>query len=139
MSKKVVIVGGGIAGYTLALELSSSDMDITVIEKDVLGGTCLNKGCIPTKSMIYQSSKKRNIKEIFDRTKEIIDVLRNRIKLLIEKNEISYINDEAKIISNGNVLLKKSKKILDFDILVLATGSTVYIPSVFSGTSNVIT
>ena len=49
------IVGGGPAGYTAAIMLAQQGKTVILFEKDKLGGTCLNKGCIPTKSLLHAS------------------------------------------------------------------------------------
>ena len=51
--KKITIIGGGPAGYAAALYANNFDLDVTLIESDVLGGTCLNRGCIPAKYWLH--------------------------------------------------------------------------------------
>ena len=50
--KDVVIIGGGPAGYVAAIHASHLGAKVVVVEKDKLGGTCLNRGCIPTKALV---------------------------------------------------------------------------------------
>ena len=52
MVKKIVIIGGGPGGYAAAIRAAKSGADVTLIEKDKLGGTCTNRGCIPTKALL---------------------------------------------------------------------------------------
>ena len=49
----VVIVGGGPAGYVAAIRASQLGGKVILVEKDTLGGTCLNRGCIPTKALLH--------------------------------------------------------------------------------------
>ena len=49
---KIVIIGGGPGGYVAGIRAGSAGADVTVVEKDLLGGTCLNRGCIPTKALL---------------------------------------------------------------------------------------
>ena len=51
MSRKIVVLGGGPGGYVAAVRAAQMGADVTLIEKDALGGTCLNRGCIPSKIM----------------------------------------------------------------------------------------
>ena len=51
--KKLTIIGGGPAGYAAALYASNFDLETTLIESDTLGGTCLNRGCIPAKYWLH--------------------------------------------------------------------------------------
>ena len=62
MSKKVTILGGGPGGYPAAFILAQQGVQVTLIEKDKLGGTCLNRGCIPTKVLLEASHVLRQIK-----------------------------------------------------------------------------
>jgi len=60
-TKQLVVIGGGIGGYTAAIRAARSGLAVTLIEKEMLGGTCLNTGCIPTKSLLHQSHHFRNL------------------------------------------------------------------------------
>ena len=51
--KKLTIIGGGPAGYAAALYASNFDLETTLVESDTLGGTCLNRGCIPAKYWLH--------------------------------------------------------------------------------------
>ena len=51
--KKITIIGGGPAGYAAALYAHNFNLEVTLIESDVLGGTCLNRGCIPAKYWLH--------------------------------------------------------------------------------------
>ena len=51
----LIIIGGGPGGYTAAVKAASSGLKTVVIEKDKLGGVCLNRGCIPTKALLFAS------------------------------------------------------------------------------------
>ena len=53
MKKKIVVIGGGPAGYTAAIKASQLGAEVTLAEKTKVGGTCLNVGCIPTKALLH--------------------------------------------------------------------------------------
>ena len=55
------IIGGGPAGYTVGIKLAQQGKSVVIFEKDKLGGTCLNKGCIPTKSLLHSSEVYRQV------------------------------------------------------------------------------
>ena len=61
--KKVIIIGGGPAGYAAGLYASHFDLEITLIESDAVGGTCLNRGCIPAKHWLHVAEVNREIHE----------------------------------------------------------------------------
>lgn len=52
VAKSIVIIGGGPGGYVAAIRASQLGAGVTLIEKGTLGGTCLNRGCIPTKALL---------------------------------------------------------------------------------------
>ena len=54
---KIAIIGGGPGGYTAAIKASQLNAEVTLIEKEHIGGTCLNKGCIPTKVLLHTTGK----------------------------------------------------------------------------------
>ena len=60
---KVVVIGGGPGGYVAALKAAMLGAEVTVVEKNRLGGTCLNVGCIPTKALLAASDVYRTIEE----------------------------------------------------------------------------
>ena len=57
------VIGGGPAGYTAAMDLAKQGHSVVLFEKDKLGGTCMNKGCIPTKSLLHSSEVFANLKK----------------------------------------------------------------------------
>ena len=60
--KKVIVVGGGPGGYVAAIRAAQLGAKVTLIEKDKIGGTCLNRGCIPTKSLLHDVKLLRSLK-----------------------------------------------------------------------------
>ncbi|UFJ40870.1 dihydrolipoyl dehydrogenase [Brevibacillus humidisoli] len=65
MRRSVLVIGGGPAGYTAAIRASQLGADVTLVEKGLLGGTCLNLGCIPTKSLLDSSHNWAKAAELF--------------------------------------------------------------------------
>ena len=59
----LIVIGGGPAGYTAALEAASLSRSVLLIERDQLGGTCLNRGCIPTKALLRSAGLYRELRE----------------------------------------------------------------------------
>ena len=62
MNKKIVVIGGGPGGYGAAIRAAQLGATVTIIEKDKLGGTCLNRGCIPTKALYRSAGRKSYVK-----------------------------------------------------------------------------
>jgi len=60
---RITIIGGGVGGYPAAIRAARMGADVTLIEKDALGGTCLNWGCIPTKSLLQSAGVIQTLKD----------------------------------------------------------------------------
>ena len=60
--KSVVVVGGGPGGYVAAIQAAYLGANVTIVEKDSLGGTCVNRGCIPTKALVHSANMFHDVK-----------------------------------------------------------------------------
>jgi dihydrolipoyl dehydrogenase len=136
----VVILGGGSGGYATALRAVQLDLSVALIEKDKLGGTCLHRGCIPTKALLHAG-------EIADQTREseqfgikteligvdmkgvnsykdgVVDRLYKGLQGLVKSAKITYIEGEGKLVAPNTVEVA-GQKVVGKNI-VLATGSFV--------------
>jgi len=141
MSEKydVVILGGGPGGYVAAIRAAQLGAKVALIEKDKLGGTCLNRGCIPTKALIacanlYEKMQKAesfgisagkviiDFKKVVDRKNEIINKLVKGVEFLLEKNKIEVIRGEGKVLEPGKIQIG-SREVYS-QATILATGSS---------------
>lgn len=141
---KIVIIGSGPGGYYAAVRLAASGQDVTLIEKESIGGTCLNVGCIPTKVLLDHTSlfehflESSTKKKLFSGTDlrinadslrtfqlDVIKQLQQGLEKLFKKKNIKLITGEAKLISNKKVLVKSgnSSNEIDADEIIIATGS----------------
>lgn len=144
----IVIIGAGSGGYVAAIRGAQLGAKVAVIEKDTVGGTCLNRGCIPTKTLVESANRLRNIKNSsafginvndynFDFNKmmknkdTIIKKLTNGISFLLRKHKIDLIKGTGKIVKNGLVEVKREDNIeqIRSNNIIIATGSK---PLVFS-------
>ena len=143
-SYEIAVLGGGPGGYVAAIRAAQLGFNTVIIDKDNLGGICLNWGCIPTKSLlrnaeIYDIIKNHNqdfgikytdlgfdFNRIIKRSREISDRISNNVELLIKKNKITRIRGFGKIVSNNQIDIynqdKKSDSIT-FKNLIIATGA----------------
>ena len=147
MNYDVVIVGGGPGGYVAAIRSAQLGHKTLIIEKEKLGGICLNWGCIPTKSLlksatvydtVLNSSKygieAKNVKfdwsKIIARSRNTAKRLSKGIEYLMKKNKIDIISGEAVIEGKNTIVVDGDKKVKCKNI-VIATGCR---PKEFPGT-----
>jgi dihydrolipoyl dehydrogenase len=144
MSKKIIIIGGGPGGYIAAVRAAGLGADVTVVEKENLGGTCLNWGCIPSKIMKNSAetllkcleagelgidisgSISPNMSVLMERKEKILDSQRKGIASLLHSRGVQLENGFGKITAPGRVEITAedgSKKALDYDKLIIATGT----------------
>lgn len=143
MTYKAVVIGGGPGGYVAAIRIAQLGGRVAVVEKDKLGGTCLNRGCIPTKALIAAVEKLKAVKEaasfgvetgqpsvnfekIQARKSEVVDKLVAGINFLFKKNKIELIEGMAKIKAPGVVQVENKGEIqqLQCENIVIASGSS---------------
>ncbi len=149
---KLSILGAGPGGYVAAIRAAQSGIKVTVIEKDEVGGTCLNRGCIPTKSIISSlelfkkfklannfgvdvpSEVKPNLKKIIERKNNIVQTQIKGIINLFKHHGIEVKRGKGYLLSPENILVTyndgKQEK-TESDKIIIATGSRHYqIPSI---------
>lgn len=142
----LIIIGAGSAGYIAAIEAGKLNKDVLVVEKDKIGGVCLNAGCVPTK-VFYQFAKllnnleKYREKDIFTSKVEfsldnvikykenVVLKLQKGIEFLFKKYGVNLKYARASVLLRNNkpVILIDDEQI-ETDRIVLATGSYPYIP-----------
>lgn len=124
MNYDLIVIGGGPAGYVGAIRAAQLGKKVACIEKERAGGTCLNWGCIPTKSLLrnaelFQLMNKRAAEfgmkfdnlgfdwtKIISRSRDVSDKNAAGIEFLFKKNKIDYIRAEASIEAAGTVKVK---------------------------------
>lgn len=143
MDYDIIIIGGGMGGYTAAIKAAHYGLKVALVEQNTIGGTCLNRGCIPTKALLYSSSKFNELRNAekygiiydnlsFDITKaydykdNIVNKLINGLKMLIKSNKITCIEGKASFIDNNTI--KIDNNTISGENIIIATGS---VPSLF--------
>src|SRR5665811_1030823 len=89
MEARVVVVGGGPGGYVCAIRAAQLGTGVVLVEKDQLGGTCLNRGCIPTKALLACAEALETIREASKFGIEVADPVPNLAAMIERKNGIS--------------------------------------------------
>ena len=141
----VTIIGGGPGGYVAAIKAAHLGLKTVLIEKDKLGGVCLNRGCIPTKVLVSTAEILNHIKradefgikvgefslnftKVMRRKEMITQRLTGGVGQLMKANKIRVINGEGNILEPGKVEVlnkEKGKEIVETKNIILATGSSV--------------
>ena len=141
---ELVVIGAGPGGYTAAFRAADLGIQVTLIDKSYnLGGVCLNKGCIPSKSLLDSSHHyeeaihnfnhhgieigdkvKINFKQMIKRKSDVVEQTTKGIDFLMQKNKISVFEGLGSFIDKNTVRVEgKEKKEIKTKNIVIATGS----------------
>ena len=148
----LAIIGGGPAGYTAAEKASKAGKDVVLFEQNALGGTCLNVGCIPTKSLLYGAKQYFNATHAqkygvtaenvaFDfgamqkRKTIVVRKLVAGIKARLNNEHCTIVNGFAKILpslqgGDGGRLIECNGETYEAENLMICTGSTNFVPPI---------
>lgn len=144
----IAIVGAGPGGYTAAIQAANSGFSVVVIEGGDIGGTCLNKGCIPSKTFLKyvkgldqsntnkfnakNSTHNHSLDQILVRKNKLISSLRNGIKTLLSENKVNLMCGTANVQTNNRieVELDGTYQEIKADYIILANGSRPNIPDI---------
>mgnify|MGYP002659994444 CR=1 FL=1 len=145
MKYQVIIIGGGPAGYTAAEAAGKAGLSVLLLEKQNLGGVCLNEGCIPTKTLLYSaktydgakhaskyavtvSEASFDLSKIIARKSKVVRKLVLGVKSKLTSNNVTVINGEATILDKNKICC--GEEIYECDNLILCTGSETFIPPI---------
>ena len=140
----LLIIGAGPGGYVAAIYAAKNGLDVTLVEKSELGGTCLNVGCIPTKTLVKSSEISQNVlkaeefgieidgnikvnmESVIGRKDNVVDRLVSGIEFLMKKNKINVISGQASFVNEKTVKVTGST---DYRVqakdIIIATGSKI--------------
>ena len=142
--KSVIVIGGGPGGYVAAIRAAQLGADVTVIEKQYLGGTCLNVGCIPTKCLLHSAELVEQIKtqgkdigvevegvkvnfpQVIAHKNAISKQLTSGVAGLLKLNKVKKVDGTAKFTGEKQPEVVKpdgSKESMTADAIIVATGS----------------
>jgi len=144
----VAIIGGGPGGYVAAIRAAQLGLDVILVEKEQIGGICLNWGCIPTKALLksaelYYSIKSASafgvnvsranfdLRVAIDRSRNVVNKLTNGIGSLMKKNNIRVISGHGSIIDKTSISISDQSGTqvskIDAKYIVIATGGSARI------------
>ncbi|MFY9611993.1 MAG: dihydrolipoyl dehydrogenase [Tissierellaceae bacterium] len=144
----LVVLGGGPGGYVAAIKAAQLGARVALVEKNRLGGVCLNWGCIPTKTMLVTARHYRDIlraeefgikgldtakvgidlKLLLERKDRVVNRLVSGIEMLIKKNKIDFYYGMGKVSNDGQ--LEVNGETLAYDKLIIATGASSRYPDI---------
>lgn len=145
MDKDIIVIGGGPGGYVAAIRAAQLGADVCLVEKDKVGGTCLNRGCIPTKALwrnaeilntlknikefgIEVSSYSINVEEVQSRKQKVVDQLVSGVEQLLKANKVEVLSGTAALKDKNTVtvaLADGSTKDIIAKNIIIASGSKV--------------
>ena len=138
---QLIVIGAGPGGYEAALAASKLGLRTAVIEKRDLGGTCLNRGCIPTKALLHASETYRqalssdgmgihaqnvgiNLTELYQYKNQTVEKLRNGVQMLLKAARVDVIQGRATINKDSSVTVEgPGAGTYTADNILIATGS----------------
>ena len=134
----LLIIGSGPGGYRTASYAAKNGLHVTIIEKDQLGGTCLNAGCIPTKCLAHDAEVRiaalssldtlpsLDFVKVMERRNGVLNQLREGINTLLNQPNINLIKGEAHFVSDHIVEVGDRK--IEAKNIIIATGSQAKLP-----------
>ena len=151
MSEKILVVGGGPGGYVAAIRAAQLGAEVTLVEKQYLGGTCLNVGCIPTKCLLHSAELLAELKgrgsslgiaaenihvdfpQVMANRFAVSEKLTNGIAGLLKGNGIRRLEGEASFTAPGTMTITHAdgtQEAVSADKIILATGSVNAVPPI---------
>ena len=142
MAYDVIVIGSGPGGYPAAIRASQLGLKVAIVEKESLGGVCLNWGCIPTKALLKSAQVYEYLKHSADygitatgvnhdfgavikRSRGVAEKMSKGVQFLLKKNKIDVIMGYGKVQSKGKVEVKAADgtvQIVETKYIIIATG-----------------
>ena len=136
----LVVVGAGPGGYVAAIRAAQLGLSTAVVERDELGGVCLNWGCIPSKSLLknaeilslihrgeefgfYFDNLRVDYAKAIDRSREVVDRNTKGIAFLFRKNKVEHIKGEASLRDSHTLEIAPEGRVIQAKNIILATGA----------------
>lgn len=148
---QIIVIGGGPGGYVAAIRAAQLGAKVTLIEREHLGGTCLNIGCIPTKCLLHSAELVEDIKnqgkdigvkvtgvevdfpQVIAHKNDISKKLTMGVKSLLKMNKVTVVDGEAAFIGPKKLSVKKadgSREEMTADAIIISTGSVNSTPPI---------
>lgn len=140
----LVVIGGGPGGYVAAIRAAQLGLQVALVERDALGGVCLNWGCIPTKALLHNAeiyhyiqrgeefgitcdNVRFDFEKIVDRSRQVADRLAKGVAFLMRKNKIQVFNGTGRVAGAGAVTVEDAQGTISATLraphIILSTGA----------------
>ncbi len=116
----LIIIGAGPGGYKAAVYAAKHGLKVTIFEDVHVGGTCLNVGCIPTKTYVHSAT----FSEAVERQPQVVEALRGGVETLLSHPNITLVREKAKFIDAGTIEASPSGEVWRGANIIIATGSS---------------
>jgi dihydrolipoyl dehydrogenase len=144
---RIVVLGGGPGGYVGALRAARHGAAVTLVEKDLIGGTCLNRGCIPTKALLASAEAlgrarageeygfevtgevRPDLSRMMERKDRVVTQLRGNVEVLLKKAGVKVVRGTGRLAGSGTVVVESGDSAgsgtvtVEADKIIIATGS----------------
>jgi len=120
----LIILGAGPGGYRAAEYAAHEGLQVVIVEQDEVGGTCLNRGCIPTKTYVHSAS----FAEAVERQQQVVAQLRSGVEAILSQPNITLLRGHAEFVDANTVRVGEVK--ITAPNIIIATGSSAKMPPI---------
>ena len=124
MQTDLLIIGAGPGGYRAAEYAAHVGLQVVIVEQDEVGGTCLNRGCIPTKTYVHSAS----FAEAVERQQQVVDQLRSGVEAILSQPNITLLRGHAEFVDANTV--RVGEETIAAKNIIIATGSSAKMPPI---------
>ena len=124
MQTDLLIIGAGPGGYRAAEYAAHEGLQVVIVEQDEVGGTCLNRGCIPTKTYVHSAS----FAEAVERQQQVVDQLRSGVEAILSQPNITLLRGHAEFVDAKTV--RVGEETIAAKNIIIATGSSAKMPPI---------
>ena len=122
VSTDIIIIGAGPGGYRAAEYAAKHGLKVTIFEGDNVGGTCLNVGCIPTKTYVHSAS----FAEARERMAQVVPQLRSGVEGILSHPNITLVREKASFVNHGDCPCDSSEAKIKGTVPVIVAGNETY-------------
>ena len=124
MQTDLLIIGAGPGGYRAAEYAAHEGLQVVIVEQDEVGGTCLNRGCIPTKTYVHSAS----FAEAVERQQQVVAQLRSGVEAILSQPNITLLRGHAEFVDANTV--RVGEETIAAKNIIIATGSSAKMPPI---------